>query len=71
MSLPDPSIYLQLFASIPVPAIVGRMRDHRIIAINERGAHMIGVDASEVVNRLVTDYHRRSRSCRSHRRSTP
>ena len=48
MSLPDPSIYLQLFESSPVPAIVSGMRDQRIIAINERAAQILSIDAGKL-----------------------
>src|SRR6187455_311955 len=57
MSLQDHSVYLQLFESSPFPAIVSRLEDQRIIAINERAAQIIGVSASEAAGRLVTDYY--------------
>src|SRR5690349_13443232 len=57
MSLSDHSTYQQIFDSSPFPAVVSRLADDTVIAINRRTSHVIGVGIDEAPGQLVTDYY--------------
>ena len=57
MSLSDHSTYQQIFDSSPYPAVVSRLADDTVIAINRRTAHIVGVDIDDAPGQLVTDYY--------------
>jgi len=50
-------IYAHLFEVNPFPAVVSRLADHRVLAINEGTAELIGVPRAEAVGLPVTDYY--------------
>ena len=43
--------------SVPFPAVVSRLDDHTVLAVNLRTSELFGVPQSEAVGRLVTDYY--------------
>jgi PAS domain S-box-containing protein len=50
-------LFAQLFNLSPFPALINRIEDGRILAINARVSEIIGVGASEVAGMAVTDYY--------------
>ncbi len=57
MSAERENPYEQLFDVNPFPAVVSRLSDHRVLAINARTAELIGVPQSEAPGLIVTDYY--------------
>jgi PAS domain S-box-containing protein len=53
---PD-DIYAQLFHLSPFPAVVSRLDDSRVLAINARTATVIGMTPEEAVGVLASDYY--------------
>src|SRR5262245_25765385 len=49
--------FSQLFNLSPFPALISRVEDGRILAINARVSEIIGVGPSEVAGMAVTDYY--------------
>ncbi len=49
--------YAQLFEASPFPAVLSRLKDGTVIAINERTAEVIGVAPADAVGQLVTTYY--------------
>jgi len=54
MSVP---LFEQLFDISPFPAVVSRLRDKAVLAINKRTAEMFGVSHAEAVGLFTTDYY--------------
>ena len=51
------SFYFQLFELSPFPAVVSRLEDHIVIAINARTAELIGISSAEAVGRSISQYY--------------
>jgi PAS domain S-box-containing protein len=51
------SPYSQLFELSPFPAVVSRLDDHRVLAVNISAAELVGVTPAEVVGQPVTGYY--------------
>jgi PAS domain S-box-containing protein len=49
--------YSQLFDVSPVPAVVSRLHDHTVLAINVRASEIIGIRQRDAVGLCVTDYY--------------
>jgi len=49
--------YAQLFELSPFPAVVSRLDDSRVLAINARTAEIFGVPSDEAVGVSATDYY--------------
>ena len=47
----------QLFDVSPFPAVVSRLRDHAVIAINQRTSELFGIAASDAIGLSVMDYY--------------
>jgi PAS domain S-box-containing protein len=54
---PDENPYSHLFDVSPFPAVVSRLHDHTVLAINARTAELIGVAQADAVGVPVTDYY--------------
>jgi PAS domain S-box-containing protein len=62
---PDPDLpaaeldsrYRLLFDVSPFPAVISRLRDNTVIALNERTAEIMGVSQQDAIGRQVTDYY--------------
>jgi PAS domain S-box-containing protein len=50
-------LYAQLFDVSPLPAVVSRLHDHTVVAINARTAEIIGIPQGEAVGVSVTGYY--------------
>jgi PAS domain S-box-containing protein len=50
-------LYERLFDVNPFPAVVSRLRDHTVLAINARTADIIGVPQDQAIGATVTDYY--------------
>jgi PAS domain S-box-containing protein len=50
-------LYSQLFEASPFPAVVSRMRDHTVIAINTRTTELIGISPAEAAGVSVNDFY--------------
>src|SRR5262245_51031459 len=50
-------LFAELFDVCPFPAVVSRVRDHTIIAINKRTSEIFGVAQNEAAGLHVTDYY--------------
>jgi PAS domain S-box-containing protein len=50
-------LYAQLFAQSPFPAVVSRLRDHTVLAVNARAAEIVGIPIADAVGLSVTDYY--------------
>ena len=48
--------YLRLFDVSPFPAVVSRVHDHTVLAVNARTAELIGVSQRDAIVRSVADY---------------
>ena len=58
MPSPDAeSSYSQLFHASPFPAVVSRLEDSTVLAINGRTAEIFGVSAQDAAGLLVSDYY--------------
>ena len=51
------SLYTQLFDVSPFPAVVSRLQDHTVLAINARTAEIIGIPPQDAIGRPVTAYY--------------
>jgi PAS domain S-box-containing protein len=49
--------YSQLFDVSPVPAVVSRLDDHTVLAINARTSEIIGIPQRDAIGLSVTDYY--------------
>jgi PAS domain S-box-containing protein len=50
-------LFEQLFDISPFPAVVSRLRDQRVVAINKRTSEMFGIPHHEAVGLVTTDYY--------------
>jgi PAS domain S-box-containing protein len=50
-------LYSQLFEASPFPAVVSRVSDHTVIAINTRTTELIGISPAEAVGVSVSDFY--------------
>jgi PAS domain S-box-containing protein len=50
-------LFQQLFDISPFPAVVSRLRDRAVIAINRRTSEMFGISHEDAVGLLTTDYY--------------
>ncbi len=53
---PDDQLW-QLFDLSPFPAVVSRLRDHTVLAINQRASEVVGVPQRDAAGGPVTDYY--------------
>jgi PAS domain S-box-containing protein len=53
----DADTYLRLFDVSPFPAVVSRLSDHAVLAINARTAEVVGVSQRDAIGLPVTDYY--------------
>ena len=51
------SPFEQLFDISPFPAVVSRLRDQRVLAVNKRTSEMFGIPNAEAVGLITTDYY--------------
>ena len=51
------SPFEQLFDISPFPAVVSRLRDNSVIAINKRNSEMFGISHADAVGQTTTDYY--------------
>ena len=49
--------YAQLFDVSPLPAVVSRLSDHTVLAVNARTSEIIGIAQREAIGQPVTDYY--------------
>ena len=47
----DDGLFFQLFDASPFPAVVTRLADHRVLAINQRTSDVFGIGQEEAVGR--------------------
>ena len=52
-----PSPFEQLFDISPFPAVISRLRDNSVIAINKRNSEMFGISHAEAVGQTTTNYY--------------
>ena len=52
-----PNPYLQLFELSPFPAVVSRLDDHRVLAVNVSAAALVGVSPTDAVGQPVSSYY--------------
>jgi PAS domain S-box-containing protein len=58
LPIPEPArSYRQLFDVGPFPAVVSRVDDHTVLAINARTSEIVGISPSDAVGRSVADYY--------------
>ena len=50
-------LFFQLFEVSPVPAVVTRVRDHTVLAVNARTSEIFDIPQNEAVGLSVTDYY--------------
>jgi PAS domain S-box-containing protein len=50
-------LYSQLFDASPFPAVVSRVRDHTVIAINARTTELIGIPSEETTGVSVSEFY--------------
>jgi len=53
----DDGLFFQLFDASPFPAVVTRLADHRVLAINQRTSAVFGIPQDQAVGRLAPDYY--------------
>jgi PAS domain-containing protein len=51
------SPFEQLFDISPFPAVVTRLRDNTVVAINKRNSEMFGIAHADAVGQKTTDYY--------------
>ncbi len=51
------SPFEQLFDISPFPAVISRLRDNTVIAINKRNSEMFGISHADAVGQTTTDYY--------------
>src|SRR5215216_6103376 len=49
--------YSQLFDVSPFPALVSRLADHAVLAVNARTSEVIGISPRDAIGRAVTDFY--------------
>ena len=49
--------YAQLFTLSPFPAVVSRLDDHRVLAVNTSAADVIGVSPADAIGQEVSGYY--------------
>ena len=49
--------YAQLFELSPFPAVVSRLSDHRIVAVNPSAAELVGITPHEAIGSSVSDFY--------------
>jgi PAS domain S-box-containing protein len=57
MSTPAGSVYSHLFDASPFPAVVSRLHDHTVLAINARTSEIIGIAPQAAIGLSVSDYY--------------
>jgi PAS domain S-box-containing protein len=57
MSEADDALFFQLFDASPFPAVVTRLRDHTVLAINQRTSDVFGIPYDDAVGRHAPDYY--------------
>ena len=50
-------LFFQLFDASPFPAVVTRLSDHRVLAINQRTSAVFGISQDDAVGRHAPDYY--------------
>src|SRR5688572_20887286 len=50
-------LFLQLFDVSPIPAVVTRLRDHTVLAVNRRTSELFGVSQEDAVGLRTIDYY--------------
>src|SRR5688500_569243 len=53
----DEKLFAQLFDISPFPAVVSRIKDHTVIAINRRTSELFGIPQHQAAGLRVTDYY--------------
>ena len=53
----DDGLFYQLFDASPFPAVVTRLADHRVLAVNQRTSAVFGIAQDEAVGRHAPDYY--------------
>ena len=54
---PDEALFFELFDASPFPAVVSRLRDHVVLAINQRTSHVFGVAHEDAIGKHAPDYY--------------
>jgi PAS domain S-box-containing protein len=54
---PDDSLFFELFDASPFPAVVSRLRDHTVLAINQRTSHVFGIEHQDAIGKHAPDYY--------------
>jgi PAS domain S-box-containing protein len=49
--------YSQLFELSPFPAVVSRLDDHRVLAVNASAAELVGVSPADAIGQPVSGYY--------------
>ncbi|MCC7241931.1 MAG: PAS domain S-box protein [Acidobacteria bacterium] len=57
MSDSDDALFFQLFDASPFPAVVTRLRDHVVLAINQRTSDVFGIAQEDAVGEHAPDYY--------------
>ena len=52
----DDGLFFQLFDASPFPAVVTRLADHRVLAINQRTSAVFGIPQDQAIGRHAPDY---------------
>jgi PAS domain S-box-containing protein len=53
----DEGLFFQLFDASPFPAVVTRLRDHVVLAINQRTSDVFGIARDDAIGRHAPDYY--------------
>ena len=53
----DDSLFFELFDASPFPAVVSRLRDHIVLAINQRTSHVFGIAHEDAIGKHAPDYY--------------
>jgi PAS domain S-box-containing protein len=53
----EDSHYVRLLDISPFPVVVSRVRDHTVIAINQRTSELVGIAQADAVGLSITDYY--------------
>ena len=53
----DDALFFELFDASPFPAVVSRLRDHIVLAINERTSHVFGIAHEDAIGKHAPDYY--------------
>jgi PAS domain S-box-containing protein len=57
MNSGSPNPYTQLFDLSPFPAVVSRLSDHTVVAVNHSAAEVVGISVSDAIGASVIDYY--------------